>query len=145
MNTNTKLYNHALQDFNLREVPGSGSNPRIRKAIDLSDGEPDWLNQDDSKTAWCGCIMGLWCKELNLPTPKEYYRAASWKTVGKPVLLSEAKQGDIIVMSRSGGKHVTLFSRLSGDVVYCLGGNQSNQVNVTGFNKGFVEEVRRLD
>jgi len=136
-----KLYNKALEDFGLTEVAGSKSHPRIRKAIDEA---AEWLDEDDSKTAWCGCIMGLWCKEVGLPVPKAYYRARNWKDVGKKVLLSEAKQGDIVIMTRTGGHHVALFSKQVGDQVFLLGGNQRNQVNVSSFNQGFIEEVRRV-
>jgi len=142
MTTGLKLYNHALEDFGLSEISGPGSNARIKKAITLA---ADWLNKDDSKTAWCGCMMGLWFTELGLKPVKEFYRANNWKTVGKKVLLSEAKQGDIVIMDREGGKHVALFSKLDKGLVYLLGGNQRNQVNVSAFNQGFVEEVRRID
>jgi uncharacterized protein (TIGR02594 family) len=142
MNTGLKLYNHALGDFGLSEVSGPGSNARIKMAIKQA---AEWLDQDDSKTAWCGCMMGLWFSELGLEKPKEFYRAANWKTVGKKVLLSEAKQGDVVVMSRTGGKHVALFSKQANGLVYLLGGNQRNQVNVSAFNEQFVEEVRRID
>ena len=106
-----KLYEHALDDFGLAEVSGSGTNPRITKAISEA---AEWLEKDDSKTAWCGCIMGLWFKEIGLASlrPKAWYRAANWATVGKEVKLSEARPGDVVVMGRKGGKHVTLFSKV---------------------------------
>lgn len=141
MSNGLKLYNKALEDFGLTEMSGPKSQPRIRLAIDQA---ADWLDEDDSKTAWCGCIMGLWCKELGFAVPKDYFRARNWKEVGKKVLLSEAKQGDIVVMSREGGHHVALFSKQVKDQVFLLGGNQRNQVNVSSFNQGFIEEVRRI-
>jgi len=140
--TSLKLYNHALEDFGLSEISGPGSNARIKAAITLA---ADWLNPDDSKTAWCGCMMGLWFTELGLKPVDEFYRAASWKSVGKPILLSEARQGDICILSRTGGKHVALFSKLSNDQVFLLGGNQHNSVNISSFHKDFVESVRRVD
>lgn len=136
-----KLYEHALKDFGLSEVAGSRSNPRIQKAIVRA---ADWLDSDDSKTAWCGCIMGLWCRELGLPVPKEYFRAASWRNVGKAVPIADAIQGDIIVMSRPGGNHVTLFSRVKDGLVYCLGGNQNNSVNVSAYSVKAIDDLRRL-
>lgn len=138
-----KLYEHALEDFGLTELPGAATHPRITKAISEA---AEWLDKDDSKTAWCGCIMGLWFKEVGWAQhrPKEWYRAASWATVGESVKLSEAKAGNVIVMARKGGKHVTLFSKMKGDMVYCLGGNQSNQVNVSAYNKNLIETIRRI-
>ena len=139
-----KLYEHALEDFGLAEVPGSGTNARITKAISEA---AEWLEKDDSVTAWCGCIMGLWFKEIGLAglRPKAWYRAANWATVGKEVKLSEARVGDVVVMGRKGGKHVTLFSKLKGEMVYCLGGNQNNQVNVSAYNKDLIETIRRIE
>lgn len=136
-----KLYEHALNDFGLTETVGSKSNPRIRKAIDDA---ATWLDSDDSKTPWCGCIMSLWCKELGLPVPKEAFRAASWAGVGVEVLLADALQGDIVVMSRPGGNHVTLFSKVKDGLVYCLGGNQKNAVNISAFSVKAVNNIRRL-
>ena len=137
-----KLYEHALEDFGLSEVAGSKSNPRILKAISEA---AEWLEKDDSETAWCGCIMGLWFKELGLERPKAWYRAANWASVGREVKLSEAQPGDVVVMARKGGKHVTLFSKVKGDMVYCLGGNQGNQVNVSGYNVRMIETIRRIE
>lgn len=136
-----KLYEHALKDFGLAEVSGKASNPRIQKAIVRA---ADWLDSDDSKTAWCGCMMGLWCRELGLPVPKEYFRAASWRTVGKEVPVSDAVPGDIIIMARPGGNHVTLFSRVKDGLVYCLGGNQANAVNISAYSVGVIDNLRRL-
>ena len=136
-----RLYDHALKDFGLSEILGDKSTPRIQKAILRA---ADWLDSDDSKTAWCGCIMGLWCKELGLPVPKNYFRAASWADVGVEVPLAQAVPGDIIVMARTGGKHVTLFSKLKNDLVYCLGGNQHDSVNISGYSAKAIDHVRRL-
>lgn len=142
MNNSLKLYNHALADFGLSEVSGSGSNARIKQAITLA---ADWLDKDDSKTAWCGCMMGLWFKELGLQPPAEFFRANNWRNVGKKILLSEAKQGDIVILTRTGGKHVAILSKHEKGMVYLLGGNQNNQVNISAYNQALVEEVRRID
>lgn len=136
-----KLYEHALKDFGLSEVQGNRSNPRIQNAIARA---ADWLDSDDSKTAWCGCMMGLWCKELSLPVPKEYFRAASWRIVGEKVDLADAVPGDIIVMARVGGNHVTLFSKVKDGLVYCLGGNQKDSVNISAFSVKAIDYIRRL-
>lgn len=136
-----ELFDHAMKDFGLAELPGEKSHPRIRQAIREA---AEWLNPDDSKTAWCGCIMGLWFKEVGLEVPAEYFRAASWATVGKEVPLSEAEEGDVIVMKRPGGNHVCLFAKDKGKMIRVLGGNQSNQVNFSEYNKGLVTHVRRV-
>lgn len=138
VNNSARLYAHALKDNGLREVAGAGSNPRIQQAIL---GAASWLDPNDSKTAWCGCIMGLWCKELGLPVPAAYYRAANWLEIGTPVQLADAVPGDIVVISRSGGNHVALFKNAS---MTLYGGNQSDAVNHAAFDRSLLRGIRRL-
>src|SRR5690606_30081744 len=100
------LYKHAKEDEGLRETPGTASTPRIRTAILTA---ASWLNPDDTATAWCGCIMGLWVIEIGLTPPKSYYRAKEWSNFGTKVnSLAEARVGDIVIFSRAGGYHVAL-------------------------------------
>lgn len=137
-----RIYGHALRDNGLKEMPGKASDPRIRSAILAA---ASWLDPDDSKTAWCGCIRGLWGIETGTGVPREHYRAASWATWGEAVPggLKNAVQGDTIVMTRTGGNHVCLFVRQDATHVWCFGGNQSDAVNVQRFPKGRVTHVRR--
>lgn len=133
-----RLYAHALKDNGLRELPGTASAPRIELAIKTA---ASWLDRDDSKTAWCGCIMGLWCKELGLPVPSEYFRAANWLNVGTPVRLEDAILGDIVVIGRTGGNHVALFKD---SALTLFGGNQSNSVNYSKFDRSSLKGIRRI-
>jgi uncharacterized protein (TIGR02594 family) len=140
MTTGERLYAHAAKDLGLSEIPGPASHPRIRLAIDMA---ADWLDEDDSKTAWCGCIMGLWCFELDLGVPAARYRAASWLNWGMSVSLAQARKGDVVIFARKGGNHVALFDRKEGRNVYVLGGNQSNRVSVAPYSEALVLGVRR--
>lgn len=141
MNTSLQLYRHARKDLGISEVAGSKSHPRIQFAINLA---ASWLNKDDSKTAWCGCMMGLWCIELGLSVPKESFRAISWLNWGVAVEPGDEQQGDVVVMKRAGGNHVTLFEDVISNTRWaCLGGNQSNQVNSSLYSKATVLGVRR--
>ena len=136
-----RLYAVALPFLGMREVPGSASNPVISAAIKDA---ASWLDSDDSKTAWCGCIMGAWCKQAGLPVPSEYFRAASWLSIGSAVHLADAVKGDIVILSRSGGSHVALFNSVSGDKVRLLGGNQSDAVTLADFKTSTIKGIRRL-
>lgn len=136
-----RLYAHARKDIGVKERPGPGSDPRILQALKTG---PDWLDQDDGKTAWCGLMMGLWCQELQLPRPLEHYRAANWLAVGTPVELQNAVRGDIVVLSRRGGNHVGLYHRHTATSITLLGGNQSNAVNLTGFPISSLKGIRRV-
>jgi uncharacterized protein (TIGR02594 family) len=143
MTTNQRLYQHARKDLGLSEIAGSRSNPRIKLAIETA---AKWLDGDDSKTAWCGCIMGLWCLELGLGVPAAYYRAVSWLNWGHEVDLKDVQMGDVVVLKRPGGNHVSLFEASS--VKHqghwdLFGGNQSNTVNSSPYATSQVLGVRR--
>lgn len=142
MNNNTRLYNHALKDLGLREIPGKASHPRIRLAIETA---AKWLDGDDSQTAWCGCIMGLWCLEAGLSVPKAYYRAAQWLEWGVKVDKAEAELGDVVVLKRSGGNHVATLDHIDRERGrwHLLGGNQSNAVTIAPYAPELVLGVRR--
>jgi uncharacterized protein (TIGR02594 family) len=142
MTTSERLYTQAKRDLGLKEVPGPKSSPRIQLAIKAA---ADWLDSDDSKTAWCGCIRGLWAMETGTGMPSAHYRARNWLNWGEEVRLTDAQRGDTVVLIRDGGYHVALFDHLSTDrtQVYLLGGNQGNEVNVRSFNVALVRGVRR--
>jgi uncharacterized protein (TIGR02594 family) len=134
------IYDHALRDNGLKELPGTASAPRIRAAILAA---AKWLDPDDSKTAWCGCIRGLWGLETGTGVPPAHYRAASWAKWGKSVSWADVKQGDTVVMKRTGGNHVGLYVRHNATHVWIFGGNQSNACNVTRFARELVTDIRR--
>ncbi len=137
------LWEHAIKDLGLTEVPGPGSHPRIRQAIELA---AQWLDPDDSKTAWCGCIRGLWGWETCTGMPTAHYRAVSWLNWGARVKLAEAVMGDTVVLRRPGGYHVALLKAFTpeGQYVHLLGGNQSNTTNVQRFEARLIEGIRRV-
>lgn len=136
-----KLYAQAEKDKGLKETSGSSSTPRIKRAILEA---ASWLNPDDSVTAWCGCIMGLWVSEIGLTPPPEYFRAISWLKFGKATTLEKAKKGDVVVLSRSGGNHVGLYHSHTKTTISLLGGNQSNAVNITTYSMSSFKGVRTI-
>jgi uncharacterized protein (TIGR02594 family) len=140
MKTSERLYHHARKDLGMAEVEGKGSHPRIKLAIESA---ARWLDGDDSKTAWCGCLMGLWCLELGLGVPKAYYRAVSWLDWGHEVDKAEAELGDVVVLKRPGGNHVALLDHVDGHRWYLLGGNQSNRTSIAPYAEDLVLGVRR--
>lgn len=143
METSSRIFQHALRDNGLQEIDGPASNPRIKLAIHFA---ADWLNKDDSKTAWCGCIRGLWGNETQTGTPAAYYRAASWLKWGCRIAnIALAKQGDTIIIHRTGGYHVGLFYSWDGvsETFKLFGGNQRNACNVATFKISDIEGIRR--
>jgi uncharacterized protein (TIGR02594 family) len=115
------------------EVPGSKDNPFIiemaheivRRFPDLK-GTVGWYNHDS--IPWCGLFMG-YCMAVNgikpSPTP---LGALSWASWG--VALKVPTPGAVLVYSRTGGGHVTLYESEDTTYFYCRGGNQGDAVNV---------------
>ena len=141
MTTSAKLYAAALPFLGVHEIDGPESNPTIRKWIKEA---ASWLDGDDSKTAWCGCFRG----HLGLVTatgiPRNHFRAAEWLEWGMPVKgLSEAIQGDTVILKRPGGYHVALFASFKDLHMTLLGGNQSNSVSLAQFPTSNICGIRR--
>ncbi len=141
--SSARLYAEALKHLGTSEVKGKASNPKIRAWIKQS---AEWLDGDDSVTAWCGCFRGAIGLATCTGAPREHFRAASWATWGRPVDITKPgtwQRGDTIIMTRPGGNHVCLFDRLEGNVVHCLGGNQSNSVTIAPFPRSRITHIRR--
>lgn len=135
-----RIYEHALRDNGLQEIEGAGSHPRIQAAILAA---AKWLDPDDSKTAWCGCLRGLWGLETGTGVPPQHFRARMWATWGRAVLWENAKPGDTVVMHRPGGHHVGLYVRHNATHVWVFGGNQSDACNVSRFKRELITHIRR--
>jgi uncharacterized protein (TIGR02594 family) len=138
-----RIYEAAKRYLGTKETLGSASTPLIKLWIAEA---ANWLDTDDSKTPWCGCFRGFIGMVTASGLPKAHYQAASWATWGKPVEIGRPdlwQRGDTIVMTRSGGNHVCLLDRVSGDYAYCLGGNQSDAVTISRFPLSRITAVRR--
>lgn len=145
MTPGQKLLQHARKDSGIREIPGEQDHPRILRAINLA---AEWLDDGikdaDGKIAWCGCILGLWLFELAYGTPAAHYRAASYLNYGEPVKYDNLQPGDIIVMKRPGGNHVTMFVKFVPGGFVAFGGNQSDSVNEQQYAKDRFTGGRRI-
>lgn len=128
-----ELLAHAKKDLGIQEVSGPSSHQRILYMITST---ASWLDPDDSKTAWCGCACSTWVRETRGTPPKEAYRAREWINFGIPVnSMKEIRPGDIIVFQN----HVCIFSSWYDEeqrIANCLGGNQSNRVNIARYDLG---------
>lgn len=115
-----------------KEVAGASHNATILKMY-ANVGFPE---VKDDETAWCAAFVGSVLKEAGLPYMKSL-AARSYLKYGKE--LKQPKAGAIVVFWR--GKpdgwqgHVAFVSHFDDTWVYCVGGNQSNQVNVTKFDR----------
>lgn len=139
-------YDIAMDLYGLREVDGPNSNEVISKWLS----KKTWLNQDDSKTPWCGIGMAAFFDEAGFPdvVPLQYYRAASWLKFGVHVNIEDRQKYDLLIFSRRGGNHVAFYHNDPigrNDVVNVLGANQNNEINIRPYAISRIIGCRRFD
>jgi uncharacterized protein (TIGR02594 family) len=138
----------------VKEVPGSESNPQILSMLKL---DADWPENDECP--WCAGFVGYIMWLLRLPRSRSLL-ARSWLNIGRPIHGGQAQIGfDIVILSRGEGNqpgpenttapgHVGFYagyqSRLDGDVVYLLGGNQNDEVNLRSYSCKRILGIRRV-
>lgn len=144
---NLTLIEIALADYGMVEVKGTNSNPQllamIRKYLPNA--------TDDSEVSWCGVFMSHVVGQLpggNALAPAGRLAARNWLNAGQPVQPDEAKLGDIVVFYRGSidgwQGHVGLLIKKDATKVWCLGGNQSDQVSILTYPLVRVLGFRRI-
>lgn len=138
------LLKRAVNELGQKEIDGPSENPSIALYA-KEGGRFEWVNDD--VTPWCSVFIS-WCAVKSGLKGSGSAAARSWLNVGTPV--SNPEPGDIVVFwreSRHSWKgHVGFFFGFSkdGQRVFCLGGNQGNQVSISGFDVSQVLGYRRL-
>jgi uncharacterized protein (TIGR02594 family) len=103
--------------------------------------QPAW---DSDETAWCGVAAGYCLSEAGFMPPfgatdtDRFGWAQSWADDPNYIELTTPVPGAIVVMTRSGGGHVTFYESDAGSNINCRGGNQSNSVNLSAYPKSSV-------
>jgi peptidoglycan hydrolase-like protein with peptidoglycan-binding domain len=102
-------------------------------------------------TSWCGLFAG-YCLAMNGIRPpynpkvdvESFLWARAWLKFGTQVATGGEQLGDILVFDFGGGdSHVTQYDGVSGSNYLCLGGNQSDAVNVQSYPKTKCIGIRR--
>lgn len=135
------IYGWAILDNGTYEWKGADHNPRVM-AYYVAAGHPE-IKTDE--VPWCAAFVGAKLAEVGLAGTGSLL-ARSYEKWGKSVDLSDAQRGDIVVLKRGNSTwqgHVGFFDRKEGGKVYLLGGNQRNQVNISGYAIGKIVAVRR--
>ncbi|MDT0647927.1 TIGR02594 family protein [Zunongwangia sp. F260] len=133
----------AMGEIGVKEVSGPDANPQILKYA--RDCQINDYTSDE--VAWCSLFINWVALKSGLERTKNL-TARSWLNAGIPVI--NAEPGDIVVFwreSRESWKgHVGVFLGCStdGTRIYCLGGNQGNQVSITAYTADQVLGYRRL-
>ena len=131
----------ALSQYGVTEVKGERHNPIIL----------NWFKQighqwvDDDETAWCSCFMNWVALRAGYEMSGKL-NARSWLKLGEEVL--EPKMGDVVVFWRekpdSWKGHVGIYINQDDNYIYCLGGNQNNQVRISAYPVERFLAYRRL-
>jgi uncharacterized protein (TIGR02594 family) len=131
---------YALQEYGVREVAGSGTNPRIAAYLAVvGAGSSD-------ETAWCSAFVN-WCMQQAgiLGTLKA--NARSWLKWGN-ACLAQPTYGAVTVLWRGNPNgwqgHVGFYAGSSGNHIVLLGGNQGNAVSLREYKKSRVLGYRWL-
>lgn len=131
----------ALKEYATHEKPGVSSNVRILQYF-REVGRPEWKSDE---IPWCAIFIN-WCLvQIGSPTCGTGL-SASFLEYGTPT--SAPELGDIVVFchpeSQYGLQHVSLFIRKIDGLVYCLGGNQDDTVNIMAFQESEVTAYRKV-
>lgn len=124
----------ALNEYGIHETPSpNDSNPRVLEYFSASGNS--WV-KDDTNNAWCSAFACFVAKTAGLPNTGSLL-ARSWLNAGQPT--ANPQMGDYAVFWRDdlGGTHghVSIFIKEDGDNIWVLGGNQSDQVNISAYPK----------
>jgi uncharacterized protein (TIGR02594 family) len=130
----------------------NGSNPKIEgMAAFIGRKFPEQASYaaqyTDDSIAWCGvstdfCLAACCPDGISGPfgatDTDKWMWAQSFASDPGFIHIGSPVPGAIVVMTREGGGHVTMFEEWSGSSIKCRGGNQSNSVNVSTYDPDTV-------
>jgi uncharacterized protein (TIGR02594 family) len=135
-----------------KEVAGPGANPVILGMTEeIARRFPDMKSYcdqrawDSDETPWCGVGAGYCMAMSGIRPPFKagsdtdcFGWAKSWADDPGYTVLKTPRLGCVVVLTRSGGGHVSLYESTSGSNYMLRGGNQSNAVTLAAFPKSSV-------
>lgn len=136
-----KPFEIALSEFGTKGVTGLLSSPEVLKYF--KDIGHAWVTDDD--TAWCAAFVN-WCLlkaryqttgKLNARSFLQYGYSTKTPTLGDIVVLWRVSKDSVY-------GHVGFYVRQTKTMIYILGGNQSNEVNITAFPKEKLLDFRKF-
>lgn len=133
-----KLIKIALSQYGVKEIIGDKHNPQILEYHKTTGGF------SDDETAWCSSFIN-WCAIQAGVEHSGKANARSWLNVGEVTETPEI--GDIVVFKRGTSSwqgHVGIYINKMNGIIYTLGGNQGNKVDVSGYKEEDLLGCRRL-
>jgi uncharacterized protein (TIGR02594 family) len=133
----------AFEHYGQKEVLGPEANPEIMKFFhDLGF---NWVKDD--AVAWCAAFQN-WCNmKAGHPTTGTLL-ARDFLKIGKQIEFQDLQFGDTVVFSRppeTWAGHVGRYINFIDPLIYVIGGNQNNQINIDGFPKERFLGARRTE
>ena len=136
-----KLMDKVSNYYGLREFEGSKHNKIVVSFFQRLG--YDYITDDE--TPWCAAFINFCAKEIGANYPKSL-RARHWMNCG--VSIDNPTIGDIAVFGYGGASgtsgHVSIYISEDSENIYCLGGNQSNEVNISSYCKEDLLGFRKL-
>jgi uncharacterized protein (TIGR02594 family) len=133
----------------LSEKPGTADEPKIlAMASYIAKQHPEMANYcaqyiHDS-IPWCGLCEAYCMTRAGIRPPfgktdtDRFLWARAWADDPEFPKLSKPKLGCVVVMTRSGGGHVTTYESDAGSNIKCRGGNQSDAITLASYPKSSV-------
>jgi uncharacterized protein (TIGR02594 family) len=131
------------------ETPGDADNPKIMAmANTIAQHYPEMsaycAQYTHDSVPWCGltvayCMTMAGIRPVFGPTDTDKFLwAQAWDDPSFGTKLDQPVPGCVVVMTRSGGGHVTLYESTSGSNYICRGGNQGDAINTSSYPKSSV-------
>lgn len=138
---NLQIVQIVLDKYGLREVPGTKDNPEILQMAK----DAGFTDYTHDEIAWCSMLLNWACWKAGLQRTNSL-AARSWLSVGSIVSVPEI--GDVVVFWREDPNgpfgHVGLYIGFRNGLIYVLGGNQGNMIQIEGFDPDRLLGYRRL-
>lgn len=129
----------ALTQYGNKEIAGLLHNAEVVKYF--KEIGQTWVKDDE--TAWCAAFVN-WCLKKAGLQHTGSLAARSFLSYG--VSTKKPLPGDLVVLWRitknSSYGHVGFFVREKDDIIYILGGNQGDQVNISMYSKTQLLDYR---
>ncbi|HEY4113090.1 MAG TPA: TIGR02594 family protein [Rhizomicrobium sp.] len=146
-----KMVAEALANWGVHEIAGPENNPVIMGWVTeigaLPHKQSVKIYTSDDKQAWCGLFMSHLAHASGYAFPDEPLWALNWAEFGDAS--PKSSLGDVLVFNRFDahgtliGGHVGLYVAEDDQAFHVLGGNESNQVEITRIVKARLKAARR--
>lgn len=129
----------ASGQLGVKEAPGKANNKQVMEYHKFSTKANKYGFEDS--VPWCSSFVCWVVENFGAIESTNSAAARSWEkwAFGKKIEPGSGRAGDIVVFWRnslkSGSGHVGFFLKETKDYVWVLGGNQSDEVNVTRYSK----------